>query len=90
MKNHVELTNFKIKKHMESMKISVFLTITKHIMYLYCHNTWGDDEAGCDHTGEPEVEALGQHKNTLPLVGRVLGNMQLYGEWERGGWKKVE
>ena len=38
------------------------------------HNrrTWGDEEAGRNHPGEPTVEASGQLKNTLLFVGRVL------------------
>ena len=47
--------------------------------------TWGDEEAGRDHPGDPEVEASGLHKNILPFVGRVLGHVQLYREQERGG-----
>ena len=35
--------------------------------------------------GKPAVEALGRHKNTPPFVGRVLGHVQLYVEWEGGG-----
>ena len=31
------------------------------------------------------VEALGQHETTLPLVRRVVGHVQFYGEQERGG-----
>ena len=45
----------------------------------------GDEETIRNHTGEPAVEASGQHENTLPFVEKVLVHMQLYGERERGG-----
>ena len=35
---------------------------------------------------DQQVEgARGDQENTLPLVGKVLGQVQLYGERERGG-----
>ena len=46
---------------------------------------WGDEESVSNHPDEPVVKALGQHKNTPSFVGRALGHVQLYREWERGG-----
>ena len=55
---------------------------------------WGGPRHnGREETGGPVVtvrvsrklKTSGQHKNTLPFVGRVLGHIQLYGEQDIGG-----